>query len=421
MISKWRWILVQFSRKLWVRAALFAVLAIATALAAIFLKDLIPEDLSGKIGANSVDNILNILASSMLAVTTFSLSVMVAAYSAATSSVSPRATRLLMQDTTTQNVLATFVGSFLYSLVGITALSTGIYGEQGRVILFIVTLGVIALIVLTVLLWIEHLSHLGRVGETCERVEAATALAIRDRIKYPWLGGAPLKSSQQIPVDAVPLYSEKIGYIQHIDVAAIARCAAAADAQVYIHSLPGAFVHPTRVLAWVKAHQELDLKKFNAAFSIASERSFDQDPRFGLSVLTEIASRALSPAVNDPGTAIEILGRGVRLLCQWQEPTNAEVNNTKDNGIEHTRVYVPPVTLDEFFDDFFIPIARDGANIIEVQIRLQKALDALAQQGDSFRRVAHCHSQNALQRAEANLVFEGDKKVLRDLVENLVL
>ena len=98
MISKWRWIIVQFSRKLWVRALLFAVLAVITALAAIFLKHLIPDDLSTKIGADAVDNILNILASSMLAVTTFSLSVMVAAYTAATSSVcllytSPKPTR----------------------------------------------------------------------------------------------------------------------------------------------------------------------------------------------------------------------------------------------------------------------------------------------------------------------------------------
>jgi uncharacterized membrane protein len=415
MISKWRWIIVQFSRKLWVRALLFAILAVITALAAIFLKHLIPDDLSTKIGADAVDNILNILASSMLAVTTFSLSVMVAAYTAATSSVSPRATRLLMEDATTQNVLGTFVGSFLFSLVGITALSTGVYGNEGRVILFVVTLAVIALIVATVLLWIEHLSHLGRVGETSDRVEKATLKAVQQRIQYPWLGGAPLTDTQQIPADARPLYSEEIGYIQHIDITAISQWAEKAEAEVYISSLPGAFVHPKRVLAWTAGAREVDQEKLQAAFSITNERSFDQDPRFGLSVLSEIASRALSPAVNDPGTAIEILGRGLRILCHWKEPNAGD----SECRIEYPQVFVPPLKLEEFFDDFFTPIARDGVNMLEVQIRLHKALDALAQLGAPFNQIARRHAQQALQRTNAVMEFDGDKQVLQKLVENL--
>src|SRR3546814_17845649 len=97
----------------------------------------------------------------MLAVTTFSLSTRVAAYGAASSGVTPRATTLVIEDTTTQNALATFIGSFLFSLVGIIALSTGAYGVQGRVLLFAVTIGVVILIVYMLLRWINHLSKLG--------------------------------------------------------------------------------------------------------------------------------------------------------------------------------------------------------------------------------------------------------------------
>ena len=171
MTSRWLWHLSQITRRMWFRASLFSILAVVTALAAIVLAPYIPSDLPTKIGADAVDNILGIIASSMLAVTTFSLSTMVAAYSAATSNVTPRATRLVMEDTTTQNVLATFIGSFLYSLVGIIALSTGAYGSTGRVVLFVVTAGVIVLIVVTLLRWIDHLSRLGRVTETTERVD----------------------------------------------------------------------------------------------------------------------------------------------------------------------------------------------------------------------------------------------------------
>jgi len=74
----------------------------------------------------------------------------------------------------TQNVLSTFIGSFLFSIVGIIVLKTGAYGDRGRVVLFIVAIGVIALIVFSLLRWIDHLMQLGRVGETTDRVERAT-------------------------------------------------------------------------------------------------------------------------------------------------------------------------------------------------------------------------------------------------------
>lgn len=169
MTSRWAWFFAKVARRIWFRATLFSILAVATALIAIVVSPFIPSDLPTKIGADAVDNILGIIASSMLTVTTFSLSTMVSAYSAATSNVTPRATKLVMEDSTTQNVLATFVGSFLFSLVGIIALSTGAYGDRGRVVLFVVTIAVIVLIVVTLLRWIDHLSRLGRVTETTAR------------------------------------------------------------------------------------------------------------------------------------------------------------------------------------------------------------------------------------------------------------
>lgn len=102
MILRWQWILRQTLKKLWFRATLFAMVAIITALLSILFRSMIPESVSVKVGAEAVDNILNILASSMLAVTTFSLSIMVTAYGSATTNVTPRATRLVVEDVTTQ-------------------------------------------------------------------------------------------------------------------------------------------------------------------------------------------------------------------------------------------------------------------------------------------------------------------------------
>jgi uncharacterized membrane protein len=397
------------TRRLWFRATLISLLAVAAALLSILLSPLLPEGISAGIGAESVDHILNILATSMLAVTTFSLSTMVSAYSAATSNVTPRATRLLIEDTTTQNTLATFVGSFLYSLVAIITLSTGAYGERGRVVLFFVTIVVVMLIVGTLLRWIDYLLRLGRVGETTEEVERATMEAMKARRDRPNLGGVPISPDEPMPAGAKQIYPDRIGYVQHIDIGALDSFAEQNEASIFVAALPGTFVHRGRPVAYFVGDSEADIgASVRDAFSVGDERSFDQDPRFGLCVMAEIASRALSAAVNDPGTAIDVMGRAVRILGVWADDA--------DKDVEYPHVHVPALRLADLFDDIFSPIARDGASIAEVQIRLQKTFVALAafEGQERYAENAMRHARNALARAEAAIGFAPDLERVRD-------
>ncbi|WP_395665110.1 DUF2254 domain-containing protein [Methylocella sp.] len=420
-MSRWRWILKRAARRLWLRASLIGALGVGAAiLAAVadrYIPWTIPASLSRRIGADAVDGVLNVIASSMLAVTTFSLSVMTTAYGAAASSVTPRATKLLIEDQVTQNVLSTFVGSFLFSIVGLVVLQTGAYGDRGRVILFFVTIGVIGLIVVSLLRWIDYLTRFGRVGETTRRVEEAALAAIRDRIEHPFLGGTP--ASGPAPAAAAPVFGETIGYVQHIDMTALSDCCAAFDAEVYVEALPGAFVHSGAPLARVAGTRDEDalkraLGEVAAAFAVGDERSFDQDPRFGLIVLSEIAQRALSPAVNDPGTAIDVIGRAVRLLSLW-----ADGERPAPEAAPCARVHVPALALDDLFDDAFMAIGRDGAAMIEVQSRLLKSLFALARQGDPRTRAAALRQARlAHARAEAALTLPQDRRRLNEIVQD---
>ncbi|WP_182086413.1 DUF2254 domain-containing protein [Aureimonas sp. ME7] len=413
MTGRWQWLLRQVTRRIWFRAGLFSLLAIATALLGAWASPFIPLDLSAKIGSDAVDNILAILASSMLTVTTFSLSTMVSAYSAATSNVTPRANVLIMEDATTQNVLSTFIGSFLFSLVGIIALSTGAYGERGRVILFGVTILVIGFIVVTLLRWIDHLSRLGRVTETTQRVEEAAIRAIRDRRRNPHLGCRPLWDRKgDIPAAARPVMAASIGYVQHVDVEALSALAAKAHAVIYVRRLPGELTDPTEAIAAVSGG-ELDATALCDCFTIGDRRSFDQDPRFGICVLTEVASRALSPATNDLGTAVDVIGRLLRVLAAWAEPAEAD-DDTIDN------VFVPPLRVDDLFDDAFLAIGRDGASVVEVGTRLQKALRTLSRiDHPGFSAAARRHSGQALERAERALEFEPDKRMLQAIAAEI--
>lgn len=406
-MSKWQWLIRRFTRRLWFRPALFALAGLFTALFSVFFSPALPLDFAESIGADAVDNILNILASSMLAVTTFSLSTMVTAYGAATTNVTPRATTLVVEDTATQNVLATFIGTFLFSLVGIVALSTGAYGEEGRAILFLVTLGVIAIIIVTMLRWIDHLSRLGRVGDTIDRVEKAAMEALQARAKRPFLGG---QEAQSQPDSGWCLQLEAIGYLQHLDAGALQKAAETADVHVQVLTLPGTYIHPTRDVLWVsRVLDEEEVKPFRSAFTVGLRRSFEQDPRFGLSVLSEIASRALSPAVNDPGTVVDVLGRSVRLFHAYLQEDESEV--------PHPRLSVPGLNTSDLFEDFFAPIARDGAGLVEVHIRLQKTLHILRDLSPQFAEEARRQSRKALVRAEATLQIEDDKTRLRRLAQ----
>lgn len=412
-MSKTQWLFRQLTRQLWFRSSLFAALAVVSALVAIAVKPFIPESVSGLVGTDAVDKILGILASSMLAVTTFSLNIMVSAYNTASSSVTPRATKLLLEDRTTQNVLATFIGSFLYSLVGIVALGMGAYGSQGRAVLFFVTLIVIVMIVITLLRWIQHLSQFGRMAETSQRVEAATAAALASWLQDPCQGCSPWHGPGSEVMAMSPLLPDRVGYLQHMDLQKLSTFADSNNLNLYLSVRPGAFLHLSFPLLYTRQTLSTEqVQELRDAFTFGEQRSFDQDPRFGLSVLSEIASRALSPAVNDPGTAIDIIGRAVRLLCQQVE--------AGDGTTPYPQLFLRPADVGDLFDDIFTPIARDGAALVEVHIRLQKALLALAQWKPAlYAKEARRHSRQALERARQALTFSEDVRRLEELATDI--
>lgn len=408
MMRRWQWTVGSVTRRLWFKASLYGVGAVLTAFVAAVVGPFVPHGPAKALGVDSVSDILTILATSMLTVATFSLGTMVAGFSAAANSATPRAAKLLIEDPIAQNVISTFIGVFVFSLVGIMALATQIYDAGGRAVLFLVTLMVLALVLVTFFRWIDYLSRLGRMAETIDRVEAATTLAVRAQCRNPHLGGRPLGA---IPPTARPLLAQSPGYVQFLDVRALEDVASKAGGAVHVTRLPGAFADATEPLAWTSWEPDEDERRtLLQAFAVGTARSFDQDARFGIIVLAEIGSRALSSGVNDPGTAIDILGRFVRVLSVWAEASRC---GTEEPCFE--RVFVPAISTEDLFDDAFSPIARDGAGMIEIGIRLQKALRSLAAQpGVGFSEPARRHSALALKRALAACTLEEDRRALED-------
>ena len=402
MTSRWRWLVSILFRRIWFRAALFSVLSVLLALLAAFVAPYIPYEISTKIGSDAVDNILGIMASSMLAVTTFSLGAMVSAVAGATSTLTPRATQLLVEDSTAQNALSTFIGAFLFAIVGICALSTGIYGKSGRVILLVGTILVIAIIVITLLKWINHLATFGRVGETIDRVEKVTRGAI-DRLGFT-VSIAPPTPSDTMGRHAV--FASRIGYVTHIDTDALEGVADHLTCAIDVQVTPGQFVTRDTAIVWLDRSDAQCDDTIREAFTFGHHRQFDHDPQMGLVVLSEIASRALSPAVNDPGTAISVLGAGVRVMT-------AMLDEDRPQASEDSQVRLPAMDATDLIHDLFRPIARDGAGVVEVAIKLQRSLHEIAVAAPrAYGLLAMC-AADALARNEAAMAFPADVDTAR--------
>lgn len=409
-MSKLRWVLLRIRRTLWIRVALYAVAGVVVALLASLSGTVFPGKAPVDISTDAIDSLLTIIASSMLAVTTFSVGALTAAYAGATSHATPRATPLLTEDEVVQHALSTFVGSFLFSIVGLIAVKVSAYGPEGRVVLFAVTLVIIGLVVVALLRWISRLTQLGQVADTISRIETATNRAMKTRVGMPFLGGNVLHTLRE----GVPVLAACVGYVQFIDTSALCELGEDLDIDIDVHVLSGTFVYDGTVLACVPFGSQPLAEDARAAirkaFTIGTARTYDQDPRFGLVVLSEVALRALSPAVNDPGTAIDIIGRQTRLLSFWGDAWEEGVRKAAD----YPRLRLPALQYEDLFEDAFNLIGRDAAGQIDVTLRLVKALAALCSTGPAASRAAAQHQLRvALERTEVALTHPDDKSRLR--------
>lgn len=408
---------LQLRKRLWVKPLLYCVIAIAAsfiARAADYwsIGDIVPE-----ITPDTIQTLLTIISSSMLAVATFAVGSMLASYASASGSATPRAFALVVADDVSQTALSSFIGAFIFSIVSIVALKTGFYDRGGLFVLFVLTLTIFGWVVLTFVRWVDNIARLGRLGTTISKAEAASLSSLQARRLKPFLGGVEKTSSTEL--DGAKIFCHEIGYVQNVDMPALQAVAKEHEIKIMVEAMPGSFLAPGRALVVLNTESAADeklVRKISNAFVIEENRTFAEDPRFGLIVLSEIAARALSPAVNDPGTAIVIIGRFVRLFAAWAKPALDEEKIEE----KYDRVIVPPLSLAEMFDDAFTAIARDGSGTVEVGIRLQKAFLSLSTLDcPGFPEQARRHSALALDRARTGMSLQADFTRLERVAQRL--
>lgn len=395
----------------WTTPAAASVIAIAMAFGATAGNVWMKPKMLPDIKPETLESLLGILATSMLSVTTFSLAVMVSAFAAAANGTTPRALELVMGDDSTRLAIASFIAAFIYSVIAKTALGLSYYGQNGRFILFLCTVLVLTYLIVTLILWVKTLTRLGRLDNTLEKIEEATGLAL-DAFLHSATMGASASPDPLPPGNEV--CASEVGYLTHIDMESLQKLAEDAGTHIHVLIRPGALVSPGTCLAVSESADVQLLEKTAEAFVLGSERSYDQDPRFGLIVLSETAQRALSPAVNDPGTAIQVMTVMTRLLVG--DPKKSK----NDDAMKFGRISVIELDQAALVSDGFGPISRDGAGMLEIGVRMQKLLGVIAKNSNpTIAEAAVTQAQVALQRAKKKFEIEHDRRILTELHHSL--
>ncbi len=407
--------------KIWVRPLLLCLVSLIGVGLAHLADYLIPSTSLPDVSADTLESLLRIITSSMLVIAMFAAGSMLTAYASAASVATPRAFSLVVADDISQYALSTFIGAFIFGIVGLIALMNGVYGRSGRFSLFLLTVTVLTVVLLSFVTWVDRIARLGRVTDTIDRVEKAAANALQERGKRPTLRARPYTTPMpNDPSQGLLIHPQKVGYLQRINLAALQQTSESLDLEVAIEVMPGAFVTPQQVLARAISSHPIEpdtVKRLVSSFRVGDRRTFDDDPRFGLLALSEIASRALSPAVNDPGTAIYIIGTFVRLFSCWVEVSSERQEGT-DEQPRFDRLWMHELSLEDLFDDAFQAIGRDGASTLEVGLRIQKGLSLISLLPMAgIREAARVQARQALHHGEIALRLSQEVERLRKAAE----
>ncbi|QCD51765.1 putative protein (DUF2254 domain) [Campylobacter sp. RM16192] len=176
------------------------------------------------------------------------------------------------------------------------------------------------------------------------------------------------------------LNSKDTGCLTHINLSHLYNLSKKLGFKIFINTRHGDYIIKGDEIAFLYFDEVInqntqEIEKICAqiyeTIVIDAQRSFEQDPRFGFIVLSEVAQKALSPAINDPGTAFSVLNLITRLLIENYDSQN------KDKAYSYDRIGLQEINTGDFITQSIDAIARDEASNVEVALRVQKTLFAI--------------------------------------------
>ncbi|EGF24536.1 DUF2254 domain-containing protein [Rhodopirellula baltica] len=320
--------------------------------------------------------LLATVAGSMITVAGVTFSLTILAVSHATSHFGPRLLDNFMRDRGNQITLGTFVATFLYCLLVLRVVRGGAVPESWELSVeaFVPQLSLFVSLVLTIASVGELIYFIHHVPDSIHISTVLRRLAIDMSEKfdelYPETLGQALDEEQEVPSLSSDFLhtvrSDVTGYLQGIDDDELIQFAKEQSAVVRLIKRPGDFVRRSEIIAEVTRMAKWDeehAKTVRHGFAIGYSRTPTQDVFFILNEFVEVATRALSPGVNDPFTAmqcIDWLSDGLVQLSQRKLPTRYRMDEH-----DELRIITTKVTRADFVQSMLwqlVPYVRNDRN-----------------------------------------------------------
>lgn len=409
----------------WFLPSLMAFASVGLAFASVALDRQVTHKWLDSVGwayggnAEGASAVLQTIAGSMITIAGVVFSLTLVALSLASQQFGPRLLRNFMRDTANQLVLGTFVATFLYCLLVLLHIR---YADEGAFVPSLsVTLGVaFALASLWVLIYfIHHVSVSVQADEIIARVGGELFAGI-DRL-FPTQIGEPAESPDEgvLPDSfhhsAFHIDAKGDGYLQLIDANSLLALAVEHDVVVRVEMRPGQYVVTGMPLVSIfpaenvgdEAREALP-ERVNNIFVLGNQRTSGQDVEFVIEQLVEVASRALSPGINDPFTAIACVDRLGSALCRIGGRTMPSGRRLDEEGV--VRVLAKPTTFAQLTDAAFNQIRQYSRSNVAVTLRLLEtiAIVIAASHRAADRAALQRHADMIMRGARQGLAEEND-------------
>jgi uncharacterized membrane protein len=318
---------------------------------------------------DSARSVFAAIAGGLITSVTLVLSMMLVTVQLASTQFSPRTLRDWLANRTLQHTIGFVLGTTVFCLLALR--STRSFDEDDGAIIphftviVAVILGVMSLVV--VVRAVDRITHSLRVESVAARVAGDTiavigrvfgADAAAQLVVGPESGAVRDDGSVDVPIGATALETPVSGWVQQVDEQQLLD-ALPPGTTGYLVAPTGSFVSARTPVVWVAPPpSDIDRCRSNmlGTVAIGDSRTLQQDVEFGVIQLTDIAVRALSPGVNDPSTACDII---VHLANVMNELWTYPALDTTRRSSSATLVSTKP-THAGLFDRGFAPIVHYG-------------------------------------------------------------
>jgi uncharacterized membrane protein len=337
------------------------------------------------LSVSSAQAFLSAVASGMMALTgiVFSIAFVLVQFNAIV--YSPRLVVWLARDRTLFHSLGVFVATFMYSLSTLAWVDRSGAGKVPLVSCLLVAAMLIASVLLLSLL-VQRLNSLQItqvlriIGDTGREVITRTYHRPRQRREA---AGLPAER-QLLPIALTVSYLGKPVIVTSLDIHSLVNQACKAGGRIVVACAVGdTLIEGARLLKVYGGKASISERELRRSVRLAEDRTFEQDPKYAIRLLVDIAIKALSPAINDPTTAVQAIDQIEDLLRRLANCDLETCEAVDPDGVVRVVYQVP--SWHDYLTLAFDEIRQFGSTSIQVMRRLRAALVELAQSVDGDR------------------------------------